>query len=105
MQYIDVGLKLDVEPRITADSYVNIKVGLEVSSLGERTITKNGATVYTIGTRNANTILRLKNGETQVLAGLISDEDRKSTASVPGLGDLPLVGRLFGSSGDDKRKK
>jgi len=48
--------------------------------------------------------LRLKDGETQVLAGLINDEDRKSSASVPGLGDIPLVGRLFSSHGDDKRK-
>ena len=104
VQYVDVGLKLDVEPRITADDYVNIKVGLEVSSLGERTITKNGATVYTIGTRNANTILRLKNGETQVLAGLISDDERKNASKLPGLGDIPILGRLFANQQDQKTK-
>lgn len=104
VQYVDVGLKLDVEPRITADSYVNIKVGLEVSSLGEKTITRNGATVYTIGTRNANTILRLKDGETQVLAGLISDDERKNASKLPGLGDIPLIGRLFANQQDQKTK-
>lgn len=104
VQYVDVGLKLDVEPRITADDYVNIKVGLEVSSLGDRTITKNGAVVYTIGTRNANTILRLKNGETQVLAGLISDDERKNASKLPGLGDIPLLGRLFANQQDQKTK-
>lgn len=104
VQYVDVGLKLEVEPRITADDYVNIKVGLEVSSLGERTITKNGATVYTIGTRNANTILRLKNGETQVLAGLISDDERKNASKLPGLGDIPILGRLFANQQDQKTK-
>ena len=104
VQYVDVGLKLDVEPRITADDYVNIKVGLEVSSLGERTITKNGAVVYTIGTRDANTILRLKNGETQVLAGLISDDERKNASKLPGLGDIPLLGRLFANQQDQKTK-
>ena len=104
VQYVDVGLKLDVEPRITADDYVNIKVGLEVSSLGERTITKNGATVYTIGTRDANTILRLKNGETQVLAGLISDDERKNASKLPGLGDIPILGRLFANQQDQKTK-
>ncbi|MDP2071309.1 secretin N-terminal domain-containing protein [Methylotenera sp.] len=104
VQYVDVGLKLDVEPRITADNYVNIKVGLEVSSLGERTITRNGATVYTIGTRNANTILRLKDGETQVLAGLISDDERKNASKLPGLGDIPLIGRLFANQQDQKTK-
>jgi len=104
VQYVDVGLKLDVEPRITADSYVNIKVGLEVSSLGERTITKNGATVYTIGTRNANTILRLKDGETQVLAGLISDDERHNGSQLPGIGNIPILGRLFSNKQDQKSK-
>lgn len=104
VQYVDVGLKLDVEPRITADNYVNIKVGLEVSSLGERTITRNGATVFTIGTRNANTTLRLKDGETQVLAGLILDDERKNASKLPGLGDIPLIGRLFSNQLDQKSK-
>ena len=104
VQYVDVGLKLDVEPRITLDDFVNIKIGLEVSSLGERTITRNGATVFTIGTRNANTVLRLKNGETQVLAGLILDDERKNASKVPGLGDIPLLGRLFSNQEDRKSK-
>jgi len=102
--YIDVGLKLDVEPRITLDDFVNIKVGLEVSSLGERTTTRNGATVYTIGTRNASTQLRLKDGETQVLAGLILDDERKNASKLPGLGDIPILGRLFANQEDRKSK-
>ena len=104
VQYVDVGLKLDVEPRITLDDFVNIKIGLEVSSLGEKTITRNGATVYTIGTRNANTVLRLKNGETQILAGLILDDERKNASKLPGLGDIPLIGRLFSNQEDRKSK-
>jgi len=104
VQYVDVGLKLDVEPRITLDDYVNIKIGLEVSSLGDRTVTRNGATVYTIGTRNANTILRLKNGETQILGGLILDDERKNASKLPGLGDIPLLGRLFANQEDSKSK-
>jgi general secretion pathway protein D len=104
IQYIDVGLKLDVEPRVTLDDHVNIKVALEVSSLGDKTTTTSGTVAYTIGTRNASTILRLKDGETQVLAGLISDDERKTTSRLPGLGDLPLLGRLF-STQEDKRNK
>ncbi len=104
VQYVDVGLKLDVEPRVTLDNFVNIKVGLEVSSLGERTVTRNGATVFTIGTRNASTVLRLKNGETQILAGLILDDERKNASKLPGLGDIPLVGRLFANQEDRKSK-
>jgi len=102
--YVDVGLKLDIEPRINLDNFVNIKVGLEVSSLGEKTITRNGAEVFTIGTRNANTVLRLKNGETQILAGLILDDERKSTSRLPGLGDIPVLGRLFSNQEDRKSK-
>ena len=102
--YIDVGLKLDVEPKVTLDDFVNIKVGLEVSSLGERTVTRNGATVFTIGTRNATTSLRLKDGETQILAGLIQDDERKNASRVPGLGDIPLIGRLFSNQEDRKSK-
>jgi len=64
----------------------------EVRSLTSSTLT------YQIGTRNATTVLRLRDGETQVLAGLITTEDRQSAAKVPGLGDLPIVGRLFGSN-------
>ncbi len=104
VQYVDVGLKLDVEPRITLDDFVNIKVGLEVSSLGEKTKTNNGAVVYTIGTRNANTVLRLKNGETQILAGLIQDDERKTANKLPALGDIPLIGRLFSNQEDRKSK-
>jgi general secretion pathway protein D len=102
--YVDVGLKLEVEPKINLENFVSIKVGLEVSSLGDKTVTNNGATVYTIGTRNAATLLRLKDGETQILAGLIQDEDRKNAARVPGLGDIPILGRLFSNQEDKKTK-
>ena len=102
--YLDVGLKLDVQPRVTLDDFVNIKIELEVSSLGEKTVTKNGANVYSIGTRNASTQLRLKDGETQVLAGLILDDERKNTSKLPALGDIPLLGRLFSDQEDKKSK-
>lgn len=104
VSYVDVGLKLEVEPRITLDNFVNIKVGLEVSTLGDKTVTSNGATVYAIGTRNTQTSLRLKDGETQILAGLILDDDRRTVSRLPGLGDVPLLGRLF-SNNDTSNSK
>lgn len=104
VSYVDVGLKLEVEPRIALDNYVHIKVGLEVSSLGERTLLDNGSFVYQIGTRNASTLLRLKDGETQVLAGLISAGDSKGASRIPGLGDIPLIGRLFSVQTDERSK-
>lgn len=96
--YLDVGLKLEVEPTIYLDNDVAIKVVLEVNNLGTAVTTNNGSTAYRIGTRTASTVLRLKDGETQVLAGLINDEDRKSANKIPGLGEIPLLGRLFGNT-------
>lgn len=104
VSYLDVGLKLDVEPSVLMRDDVQIKVGLEVSNIVREIRSGSGTLTYQIGTRNAGTTLRLKDGETQVLAGLISDEDRSSASRVPGLGDLPLLGRLFSSQRDERSK-
>lgn len=105
VQYLDVGLKLDVEPDIHLDNEVVIKVALDVSSIiKEVPNAQSGTLAYEIGTRNATTVLRLKDGETQILAGLISDEDRKTASKVPGLGQLPVIGRLFSSHKDNGTK-
>jgi general secretion pathway protein D len=104
INYVDVGLKLDVEPTIYLDGEVAIKVALEVSNIISQVQTKSGSIAYQIGTRTAQTVLRLKDGENQVLAGLINDEDRRSANKVPGLGEVPVVGRLFGSQSDDASK-
>ena len=102
--FLDVGLKLDVEPNVYLDDEVGIKVGLEVSSVVKEVSGPAGSQAYQIGTRTAATVLRLKNGETQVLAGLISDEERSSANRLPGLGDIPVLGRLFSSQSDSKNK-
>lgn len=101
INYLDVGIKLEAEPSINANSEVLIKIGLEVSTLAKEIRTTNGDLAYQIGSRNATTILSLKDGETQLLGGLISNEDRSSSNRIPGLGDLPLLGRLFSSQKDD----
>jgi general secretion pathway protein D len=104
VSYLDVGLKLDVEPSVLMHDDVQIKVGLEVSNIVKEIRSNSGTLTYQIGTRNADTILRLKDGETQVLAGLISDEDRSTASKIPGLGDLPLLGRLFSDQHDERNK-
>jgi general secretion pathway protein D len=105
VSYLDVGLKLEVEPLIYLEDDVGINVKLEVSSITNTLQNQIGGTlVYQIGTRMANTVLRLHDGETQILAGLISDEDRRSAERVPGLGELPILGRLFSSTSDTRNK-
>jgi len=104
VNYLDVGLKLEVEPLVHLEDDVGIKVGLEVSNISNEVKTGSGTVAYQVGTRNANTTLRLRDGETQVLAGLISDEDRRNAQKVPGLAQLPVLGRLFSSDNDTVNK-
>ncbi len=104
VNYLDVGLTLNVEPTIYLNNEVAIRIALQVSNLVGSTTTKSGTTAYQIGTREATTMLQLKDGENQVLAGLINNEDRSSGNKIPGLGDLPLIGRLFGTSTDGNDK-
>ncbi|MBS0396383.1 MAG: hypothetical protein JSR54_17325, partial [Proteobacteria bacterium] len=110
VQYLEVGLTLDVQPTIHLDGNVAIKMALEVSSITKEVDVKNpdgktnSTVAYQIGTRNANTTLELRDGETQVLAGLIQDSDTRNSSHIPGLGDLPIAGRLFGSRTDQVDK-
>lgn len=104
VQYLDVGLKLSAEPLIHPSNEVSIRLNLEVSSIASQVSTPNGTVAYQVGTRNASTFLRLRDGETQVLAGLISDQDRHSASGVPGFGRLPILGRLFSAPTDSSSK-
>jgi len=104
VNYLDVGLKLDVEPNIRLDDEVDMKVDLEVSSVINTITSSTGSQVYELGTRNATTVLRLKDGETQILAGLLQNNETAAVNKVPGLGDLPLLGRLFSNDNHDKSK-
>ena len=105
VSYLDIGLKLEVEPLIYLEDEVGIKVGLEVSNIVKEVRgTGSNTLAYQIGTRNANTTLRLRDGETQILAGLISDEDRRTANRVPGVGEMPVVGRLFSATKDTTAK-
>jgi general secretion pathway protein D len=104
VNYVDVGLTLNAEPTIYLNNEVGIRIALEVSNLVNRIETKTGTTAYQIGTRQASTFLQLKDGENQVLAGLINNEERSSANRVPGLGNIPILGRLFGSQLDDKQR-
>jgi general secretion pathway protein D len=99
--YLEVGLKLEVEPQISPDGDVTLKLALEVSNITKQVETGNGGTAYQIGTRNASTTLRLQDGETQFLGGLISKTDSGSGSRIPGIGDLPVLGRLLGNQQDN----
>lgn len=98
VQRESVGIKLEVEPNIHFDNQVTIKVSLEVSSI----IEYNAKGYPLIRTRNVESFIRLKDGESKVLGGLISDEERKGASRVPMLNRLPFIGALFTSSRDQR---
>ncbi len=100
VNYLDVGLKLDIEPTISTDDEVSMKLALEVSNILETITRASGTQAYRLGTRNTSTILSVRDGQTQVLAGLIQRDERKANTGVPGLNEVPLVNKLFGSGQD-----
>lgn len=104
VSYIDVGLKLEVEPQVQLDNDVTIKVALEVSSITNKVSGPSDSFAYQVGTRQATTTLRLRDGETQILAGLINDNESRSSTGIPGLHDLPIAGRLFGLTTNEHKK-
>jgi general secretion pathway protein D len=105
VQYIDTGIKLEVEPSVYQNDEVAIKVSLEVSDSQDAGRTNSGTTLVRLKTSNASTVLRLKNGETQILAGLIRNDHSANADQIPGLGQVPVVGRLFGQHDDTWKKR
>lgn len=100
-EYKEIGIRLLAEPIVHLDNSVTVKVSLEVSSLGEN-LGSLTEPAYRIGTRNAETHMMLRDGETAILGGLIRDEDRKARTRIPLFGDIPAAGTLFTSFDDSK---
>ncbi len=102
--FIDLGVKLDVEPRIGLNDDVTMKITLEVSNKTGDASGPGGATAPIVGTRNAETILTLKDGETQVLAGLIDNRDTRTVGGLAGLLNIPGLDRLLSSQSVARQK-
>lgn len=97
VQYVDVGVKFNAEPKIISNDEVELKIEAEVSNIISKETTQGGkgSTVYRIGTRNAKTVLRLKDGESTVLGGLIQSRTEKTKKGIAFLSDIPIIGNLF----------
>ena len=89
--YETIGVTIDITPRTHHDDYVTLALKLEVSSL----LGTGFGGLPTFGQRAINTTNRLRDGETNMLAGLIRDDDRRVRDGIPGLVDLPAIGHLF----------
>ena len=104
-QYQDVGIKIDMEPRVHHNKEVSLKLTIEVSQLnGYVTNTSDNSQQPIIGTRTITSSIRLKDGETNFLAGLIRKDISKTKNSIPFLGDLPLIGALFNATKTDNKR-
>lgn len=93
-QYQDVGIKVEMEPRVHHNREVTLKLTVEVSNQGA-SVEFAGQEQPTFATRTITSTIRLKDGETNFLAGLIQSNKIRSATKTPLLGDIPLIGRLF----------
>jgi len=89
--YENIGVNIDITPRTHHDDEVSLALKILVSSISG----SGFGGLPTFGNREISTVIRLRDGETNLLAGLIRDDERSVAAGIPGLSDIPVVGRLF----------
>jgi type IV pilus assembly protein PilQ len=90
VQYVEVGVKLIFTPLVQNDTELLIDLKTQVNSIGEKV-----GNAYIIGAREVNSSIQAEIDQTVFLGGLISQKERENISKVPGLGDLPLLGKLF----------
>jgi len=104
VEFIDVGIKLTVVPRINRDGFVTMRIKPEVSSVRETLPTALGSKIPIVETSEAETVVKLKDGAMIVIAGLIKDEKRDERRGWPFLSKVPVLNLLFGSQSTSSRK-
>jgi general secretion pathway protein D len=103
-QYQDVGIKVSMEPRVHHNREVTLKLTVEVSNQGDPVTVEGFLPQPTFVTRTIESTIRLKDGETNFLAGLIQETEIESSAKTPFLGDIPFIGRLFTKNREETRR-
>jgi general secretion pathway protein D len=105
VNFIDVGVKLFVTPNIHDDGYVTMKIKPEVSTASTSVITSQKNEIPIVDTSKVETTVRVKDGITIIIGGLIKDELTNVHDKVPVLGDIPVLGRVFRHDTRDSYKK
>jgi len=93
--YKNVGVNIDITPRVHHDNDVTLTLKLEVSSVAQSVGVAGVQNLPTFNSRQVTSVIRLRDGETNILAGLISDSERTSYSGLPGLASLPVLGKVF----------
>ena len=105
IQFRPFGVRLDFNGTIGDDNTVRLQVAPEVSSLDfANAITISGFTVPAIATRRAETEVELRDGQSFAIAGLLNEQDTAQLSKIPGIGDIPILGKLFQSRSIQKSK-
>lgn len=99
-EYVDAGIKLSYTPIVSEDDYITAAVHTEVSTPTLVAELKN----YKITSRTADTNVRMRNGETLIIGGLINEEEQKNIQKIPFLSNIPLLGELFKNRTTSKKK-
>jgi len=99
-QYIDVGVNIDITPRIHANGDITLKISMEVSEVDSQS-NIGGISQPVIGQRKIEHEVRLKEGEVNLLGGMLEDQQTRSLTGIPGLGSIPLFKYLFSQSQTD----
>ena len=99
IQFKEFGIRLNFKPDVTADDAIRLHVEPEVSVLDftESAIHLSGFTIPGLVTRRAKTTVQMRSNESLVIGGLLSQTDTKTSSKVPGLGNIPVLGKLFSS--------
>ncbi|HEV2400294.1 MAG TPA: cohesin domain-containing protein [Candidatus Sulfotelmatobacter sp.] len=99
-QYLDVGVNIDVTPRVHANGEVTLKISMDVSAVtGQQNI--GGISQPIIGQRKIEHEIRLKDGEANLLGGIMEDQQTKQLTGIPGLAQIPILRYLFGQTTQD----
>jgi general secretion pathway protein D len=99
-QYLDVGVNIDITPHVHANGEVTLKIAMDVSAVtGQSNI--GGISQPIIGQRKIEHEIRLKDGEANLLGGIMEDHQTKSLAGIPGLAQIPILRYLFGQVSQD----
>jgi general secretion pathway protein D len=102
--YQNVGITVQIEPRVHHNREVTLRVQVEISQISDFVDTGGGQSQPIIGTRQIQTVIRLRDGETNMLAGLISRSDTDTVAGVAGISDVPILRRVLGNNTTSRRE-
>jgi len=103
VEFKKVGVKLDIFPKINSDNFVNMKIRQEISSKGAD-VTSGGITTASFNTREVNTEVVLKDNQVLVMGGLMRTDKSQTEVGIPGLMDIPYLGKLFSSESTTIKK-